>query len=86
MDPELAAKFQTVKNLLAEAAQTMPAAVAVRVNDFLDKEITDHVAAKNELEEILVMSEISECTSEHVNAIRQVRKGVVIVMTVTESS
>jgi hypothetical protein len=80
MDPELAAKFQTVKTLLAEAATTMPAPIADKVNIFLSNEIVDYQQAKVEIEEILVMPEISECTSDHIHAIRQVRKGVVVVM------
>lgn len=80
MDPEVAAKFQTVKNLLAEAAATMPAPIADKVNIFLSKEIVDYQQAKVEVEEILAMPEISECTSDQIHAIRQVRKGVVVTM------
>lgn len=85
MDPELAAKLQTVRNLLTDATATMPGPVAAAVNAFLAKELTtanDYHLAKTELDAVFAISEISECTTDHTHLIRQIRKGVVIAMTV----
>lgn len=86
MDHEqLAVKFQTVKNLLADAAATMPGPVATAVTAFLAKELAtanDYYLAKAELDAVFAIPEISECTPDHVHLIRQIRKGVVVAMTI----